>query len=299
MAPLSRNGLRDLWRVALRTSVLAVGTLALLALLGLSADARQEGDDEGKPKIVVAYTPFMQFGLMVIDGAERKQITCFPDGRTNTTVLRIDGKDVVFGHADGKLGNEPDVKKGQLGKDAKGKNRLGSKSTWVYNKIHVTQIVEIVPSKKGALDAVLVTYEIENKDDEAHTVGIRTVIDTLIVKNDGNPFAVPGKNEAITTSADFRGKQVPAYAKALERGDLDNPGFVAHFTFKVGGKVEAPDRVSFTHWPGQNSGNYDVAVDDIDGDAAVAMYWSPRELPNGGRRTVAFAYGHSIVGAGK
>src|SRR5262249_38496496 len=185
---------------------------------------------------------------------------------------------------------QPDVKKSPLGKP-----RRGQKATWVHNNVHVTQTVEIVKSKKGALDSVLITYEIHNKDEEAHTVGIRAMVDTLIVNNDGHPFAVPGRNEPITTSADFRGKKVPDHIKALQRADLDDPGLVAIFSLKVGGKIEAPDRVSLTHWSGDAIPNYDFPVEDIGDDAAVAIYWSPRELAAGARRTVGFAYGMGIV----
>jgi hypothetical protein len=157
-----------------------------------------------------------------------------------------------------------------------------------------------VAGKRGTFDTVLVTYEIQNKGDEAHTVGIRTVVDTFIGDNDGNPFAVPGKNEPITTSADFRGKKVPDFVKALQRPDLNDPGLVAHFSLKVGGGVEAPDRVCLLHWYEGSMTSYEVEINDINNeDAAIAIYWSPRELPANGRRVVGFAYGLGIVSPGQ
>src|SRR5438477_134601 len=69
-----------------------------------------------------------------------------------------------------------------LGKGPGGRKREGVKSVWVINNVHITQIIEIIPSKaapKGApggkrhMDVMLLRYVVENKDTKAHSVGIR------------------------------------------------------------------------------------------------------------------------------
>ena len=69
-----------------------------------------------------------------------------------------------------------------------------------FNNLHITEIVEIVPSRLGSaagakdkrrLDTVRVTYLAENKDKRDRTVGFRSFIDTMIADNDGALFASP------------------------------------------------------------------------------------------------------------
>ena len=167
---------------------------------------------------------------------------------------------------------------------------------WIYEDIHITQTVEIVKSKKGALDTALITYQIQNKGEEAHKVGLRLLLDTFMVENDGTPFAVVGKKKLIEDQADFKGKNVPAAVQVMEKADLEEPGLVAYFSLKVGGKVQPPDRFSITQWPKQEQNRiaWNVPVMDIDGDSAVVVYWNPRDLEAGASRTVGFAYGGGL-----
>jgi hypothetical protein len=68
-------------------------------------------------------------------------------------------------------------------------------------------------------------------------------------------------------------------------------------TFKVGGKLEAPSRVSLTKWPGHNNKqhDWDVPIEDLDGDSCVVMYWNPTTVRAGEQRTVGYAYGLGVV----
>src|SRR5262249_38086302 len=136
---------------------------------------------------------------------------------------------------------------------------------WMFDDgIQVTQIVEVVPGEpietregfKRLLDTVLVRYHLENKDSKAHQVGLRCRLEPLtgmkdagITPNDGVPFTVPGLTGLVATVHDFAPPTpVPDFVQVLERPDLQKPGLVALLNFKVGGKVEAPTRVSLTHW---------------------------------------------------
>lgn len=267
-------------------------TCLAIGIAALSATVAQEAAREPKPRIEYKFTAQGQIGLTVLDAQSNPiPITFADDGETNSTVVRIDGDDVEFGSEDGKWQGGPQP----LGRGKDGKQRRGHKATWVYGSIAITQIVEIVPSKAGRLDACVIRYEIENRDDQAHEVGLRAVIDTQIVDNDGNPFALPGKRETITTCADFgAGKDLPAVVKALEHDNVASPGFVAHFTLKVGGGLEAPDRFVITRLP-EDFDIWDVPVKNCDGDAAVAMFWNPRRIEAGARRSVGYAYGQGAV----
>jgi len=241
-----------------------------------------------------------------------KQITYRKDGSTNNTGLKVNGSDGELAPPDGSWR----IRKQALPDDPKGLAVKRTQSIFKRGNIEVAQIVEVVASKqpvevapgvrKRQLDTVLVRYVIENKDAKSHRVGMRVMVDTLIGENDGVPFAVPGEG-MVTTSANYTdetraSKQIPDFVQALEVPDLQNPGTVAHMTFKLGGRMEPPNRVSLTHWP-YSKYQWDVPVKDMDGDSAVAIYWNERLLEPGQRRVLGYAYGlggvTSTEGGGK
>jgi hypothetical protein len=239
----------------------------------------------------------MRFGLVMLDPqnpnvANPKKLTYDPLGRTNSTVVRIDGQDHVFGNVPGKWAANP---------EKAGKYSGGKKATWVFDEgVAVTQTVELIPGEpqivdgeyKRLLDTCLVHYTVENRDNRPHTVGLRVLLDTYIGSTDGPPFTVPGRAELVDTSAEFKGKDVPDFVQVLEKGDLKDPGTVAQLNLKLGGKLEAPERVSLTHWP-QFEGltRYDVPVAAMGDDSAVALYWADREVAQHDKRELGFTYG--------
>lgn len=118
------------------------------------------------PNIEYVFGEQMQIGLTVNGG---KKIVYDDKGETNSTLVRADGKDFIFGSAQGRWQS----KLAPLDKGPDGKERRGNRSIWILGKIAVTQIVEIVPSSTEKLDTCLVRYEIENNDDLPHEVGLR------------------------------------------------------------------------------------------------------------------------------
>jgi uncharacterized protein YkwD len=227
-------------------------------------------------------------------------ITFAPDGSTGNTVIRLDDKEIFFGADTGMW----TTRKEALPPRPAGSWRHGHRAVWAWDQVEITKTVEIVPAGHAVktayghvrlLNTCLITYQIENKGGKPRTVGLRELVDTLIGTNNGHPFAVPGKQGTITTQADFRGAgEMPEHVQALERDDADSPGLVAHFTLKVGGPLEVPDRCSITRWPGEKCG-WQVPVRNIGGDAAVALYWDPVQLKAGGRRLLGFAYGQGLA----
>jgi len=280
------------------------------------------------PEIPVDPTPLVQYayesktlrvGITALKVRSRdgivgaKQITYRDDGSTNNTRLKVDGKDGDLAPPDGFWKTRKQV----LPDDPKGLARKRTQSVFQRRDIQVTQIVEVVASKqpvevapgvrKRQLDTVLVRYLIENKDQTAHQVGLRVMVDTLIGSNDGVPFTVPGLAGMVNTFADFTdearaGQQIPDFIQALEVPDLQNPGTVAHMTLKLGGRMESPNRVSLTHWP-SSSCPWEVPLQAMENDSAIAIYWKERMLEPGMRRELGYAYGlggvTSTEGGGK
>jgi hypothetical protein len=114
---------------------------------------------------------------------------------------------------------------------------------------------------------------------------------------------------------------VPDFIQAQETDDLRKPGTIAHLQFKLGGRIESPDRVALGAWPNKAFNDnfrirqaqaqmtgWDVPLLPIkrlsellrgraEPDSAVVMYWKERPLKPGDKREVGFAYGLGHVEA--
>jgi hypothetical protein len=248
----------------------------------------------------------MNFGLVMIDPSnphdpDPKRLTFDPFGRSNSTVALIDGVNKTFGDQDfGKWAVKP-AKSGSYG---------GQVATFQFapDPIFVTQTVQIMPGEalettpgafKRPLNTCLIKYRVDNKDRRIRNVGLRVMVDTLIGKNDGTPFTIPGMPGLVATLKDFPSRaEVPDFIQALEFPDLDHPGTIVQMNLKLSDML-APDRVSLTHWPGFNYGAWDVRMENIVEDSAIVLYWNPVDMKPGESREMAFSYGLGNVKGGK
>jgi hypothetical protein len=279
------------------------------ALTAFRAAAGQDGPaPEKAPLIDIEFDKAtMRFGIVLAE--ENKHLTYDADGKTNNTCVKIDGQAHLFGSKRGRW----ETRELTMGKGPD-KIRIGRRATYVYDdpKITITQTVETVRGEQtGNHDTCRVHYLLENKSPVAHDVGLRFLLDTMVGRNDGPPFIIPGENEVCETSKDFNeASKVPAFALALERLSLANPGVVAHLKLKLAAGVEAPSRVTFTAWPGGGdrennqqggAGAWEVPVASFDrtNDSAVALYWNEKKLPPGGKRELGFSYGLGNYSADK
>lgn len=246
----------------------------------------------------------MTFGLAVVEPANPKvvdkQLTFDLRGRTNSTVLQIDGQDRLFGNPQSGKWEDRPKPQGRYG---------GRAATFIFTQeqILATQRVEIVPGEslemapgvfKRLLDTCLVRYTLKNRDNKTRKVGLRVLLDTLIGKNDGVPFTIPGSGKLISTHEDFQPsnpknkKPIPDFLQVLEFESLRGPGTIAHLNFRISEKLEAPGRVSLTNWPGGDYlRRFEIPVTDIGTDSAVVMYWLPADLEPGKTRELGFSYG--------
>lgn len=275
---------------------------------------------------VVFNHPTMRFGLESHDPQDRlftKRLMFDEQGRSNNTCIRVDGADYLFGEPPGRWREF----KVRLGKDKKGREIDGFRSTWQIDEvpIQITQIVEIVPGQTSRLlDTCLVRYILENQDGRTHRVGLRFMLDTFIGANDGVPFTLPGSRELSDTSYEFASAaEVPDFIQALEREDLAHPGTVANLQLRLGGRIEAPERVTLGAWPNldllkredfskkfrglinQHMTLWDVPVLSMksirtvdpraSADSCVVMYWTERDMRPKAGREVGFAYGLGSV----
>ena len=261
--------------------------------------------DEGKPEVIetvlpVDPTPVVQFGTasqsMMFGLSYKGQRITFSPAGGHDIHIKVDGQEMVVG--------QPQAGKWEpMREDLKpkpgGKKRHGVRSTWVVKNLYITQILEIVPTKplgsgqpgqKRQYDTLLVKYVIENKDAKAHKLAIRHTIDMFIVNNDGAQFASPETHKGqVLNGIEFKGNKMPSYVQCLQNPNLANPGQVAHFTLKFNNKLEGPERIVLTGLGAWFMGG-DVAA-MASGDTAVALFFKEHDIPAGGKREMAYAYG--------
>jgi hypothetical protein len=245
-------------------------------------------------------------------GGEPKRLTYGRTGHTNSVVVRIDGKDRVFGkYPEHGVWSEMPKNAGPY---------PGGKICafrFMPEQIVVTQEIRIVPGEpievsptesRRLLDTCLFRYKIENKDNQAREVGLRFLLDTYIGTNDEVPFTLPGVPGMVDTFKELKGDEVPDFIQVLERPDLKDPGLIAQLNLRVGESFEPPNRIKLTAHPivqpqkqeGLTKDSWEIPLSAIKEakDSCVVLYWDPVQQPPGSPREMAFTYGLGNVSVG-
>jgi hypothetical protein len=255
----------------------------------------------------------MMAGLVHYDpdnpkAAEPKRLTYGRHGHTNSVVVKVDGKDRVFGNTqNGRWATKP--------READQGHGKICAFEFLPERIVVTQEVRLVPGEpvevspevyKRLLDTCLFRYKITNEDRSTHEVGLRYLLDTYIGSNDGVPFTLPGTPGLVDTFKEFDREAVPDFIQVLESPDLKNHGLVAQLNLRLGDKYEPANRVRLTAHPlsqkdeGLSKDRWDIPLASIRDafDSAVVLYWEPAQLGAGQHRDLAFTYGLGNVSIG-
>src|SRR5262249_48738073 len=163
-------------------------------------------------RVHVQFTETQRFGLVCPrlrdprNGERPKLLTRDERGITNNTCVRIEGYEYLFGV------EIPGVRyvkeKGEVMKEVpipgKDKDR-GWQSVWEseFGRIRITQSIELIVGEQTRLyDTVLVRYQVWNRDDKIHNVGLRIMLDTFIGSLDGVPWYVPPSLEEVRAQVD-------------------------------------------------------------------------------------------------
>jgi len=162
--------------------------------------------------------------------------------------------------------------------------------------ILATQTLSIIRSSTtGLLDTVRIEYSLENTSDRAANVGLRVMLDTMLGQNDGAPFRVG--ELAIISDTRFEGDAIPDFWQAFD--SLSDPRVMAQGSLR-GTDVTVPDSVAFSNWGAMADGLWDfdfepgrdfTRLGEFELDSATAMYWNPRPLAPGERRSHVVHYG--------
>ncbi len=244
--------------------------------------------------IRIGHVGNMSFGLTYLpNGQPHPQggLLCCGDGAIRT-MFKVDGAMVYP--------NSPRAAQ-PLPATPTGKARPGVQQVWGFGDLRITQWLEHIPSRpskpgeKRAMDTVLVKYLVENLGPKAHTFGTRVRIDSYCIDNDGALFASPTTHpNQILNGILLKEKSLPEYVQILQRPNLKDPGFVGHFTLKLGQKLIGPDRFACT-FHGAPENGWEVAVGASNGDSDCVLYWEPRSVPAGGKIEMAYAYGKGLA----
>ena len=130
----------------------------------------------------------------------------------------------------------------------------------------------------GNKDTVEIYFKVTNNSAAAHTVALRTQLDTLLGSNDGAPFRIPGIGE-VTKDKEFDNDPATAGiaaipAQALVLDNLLSPNIISMLTF-TGLGYQTPDRVVFGYWP-VSVGNWGYIIDStrsFTSDSSVIVWW--------------------------
>ncbi len=216
------------------------------------------------------------------------------DPWTSYTTVRVGNQNWVFGGStnrragrDGLYGDmieAPVVRDGAI------------VSVWRLGPVEVTQKLSLARSTTtGLMDTARIEYQVHNTDNEAHLVGLRLMLDTMLGENDGAPFRVD--DQAILTDTVFYSHNMPEFWQAFD--SLSNPQVMAQGTLRQSG-ITTPDRVYFTNWGSlaDDLWNFDFQPGrdftrrgEFELDSAMAMFWDPIPLQPGTTRTFVTHYG--------
>lgn len=210
-----------------------------------------------------------------------------------------DGKKLVFGHS------SPSTSDTMLRVDAGTPASIHTSSNTATfdgtsarvvlaaGAVEITETLRIVDGRGTRnKDTVEISFTLKNVDSVAHTVGLRTQIDTQLGDNDGAPFRVPGVGE-VTKDAEYdRLASTPGVPdmppNVIVFDSLESPTVIGLLSFApVDGRPV--DRLVLGYWP-TSTGTFDYTVDpnrsfldnngdgtisgsSPDSDSSVIAYW--------------------------
>jgi len=213
---------------------------------------------------------------------------------TSYTTVFVDGKPFVFGGSTSRRAglNAP------LGEVVEAPHVAGDSvvCTVRFGSVEVKQVLGLTRSPTTRVrDAARIAYEITNRGESAHSVGLRVVLDTMLGENDGAPLRADDK--AITAATQLAGPEIPDYWQAFD--SLAHPAVISQGTLRAEG-LTPPDRVEMVDWGTLADEPWEFSFPkgadftrrgEQEQDTAVALYWDPKPLNPGQTRAYATLYG--------
>jgi len=213
---------------------------------------------------------------------------------TSFTTVLVDGQPMVFGGPTSRRAG----KEAPVGVITVAPKLSDGAITCVvrFGEIEVTQEVGLARSPTTRVkDAARIAYQITNRGQSEHVVGLRIVLDTMLGSNDGAPLRA-GAN-AISRATQLTGSDLPDYWQAFD--SLSQPAVISQGTLRAPG-LTPPDRLDMVDWGSLADAPWDFPFPqgadftrrgEQEQDTAAALYWNPTPLRPGESRTYATLYG--------
>lgn len=162
----------------------------------------------------------------------------------------------------------------------------------------VTQRIEFATSPgAAAADGIRVGFEIENLSDRDMQVGLRYLLDTWLGEREGSHFILPAAG-ALSGETLLAGE--------FDEAHIVSPGSGAALYLPLGAPATKPDRVVAANWKRLSDAAWAMDVNASRGftlmpysinDSALALYYEPRTLRGGERRSISMILSAATPGA--
>ncbi len=223
---------------------------------------------------------------------------------TSFTTVRIDGKDYIFGQDYGIFGIT--AQKATTTVDAVN-NAVYTE--WTIKDIKITQMAFLSRTDNTmSTGNISLAYKVENNSSEAHSVGIRVMMDNALGPVDAPVTMVESELAPVTKESEFfKGREPGDFIRYID--NYENPVKEAFIMFDPV-YSDKPDRMLVGHWYNLASTKWDYAHDAnmafssgfndyAVADTATALYWeaetlNPKAVMN---RTFLYGVGDFSVGA--
>ena len=249
------------------------------------------------------------FAISTLDGHPQKaadnNMNLLYDGdsiETSFTTVRIDGKDYIFGQDYGIFGLSSSLE----GPTVDAVNNTIS-MTWTINGISITQKAQISRTDNtSSTGNVHLSYQIDNKSEEEHDIGIRVMLDNALGEIDAPVTLVQSELAPISKEVEFFSKNADGsfrdpgtYVRYLD--SCEAPTREAYITFG-GLENPEPDRLIVGHWYHLASSKWECTPDtDLSfdtgfntygtADTATALYWKEKTYAVNESFTPSVTYG--------
>jgi hypothetical protein len=216
---------------------------------------------------------------------DHNDLLFFDTSPSSYTVIYLDGLACIFGGSEGTLAVER----------APGGKRISA--VWDMGSLQVVQDTGFARRENsGREDGVKITYTVFNRTEGSHAIGMRILFDTYLGEAGENHFTVfPGGG--IQYEKTLEGEKLPDYW--ISKGAEGSSGACLRGVLK-GKMVTTPERITFANYvflqqhlfpfPARKWNSFDM-LPFSKNDSAVALYYTPVELPAGGQRVISTLLG--------
>jgi len=221
---------------------------------------------------------------------DKNALLFFDTTPSSYTVIYIDDVAYIFGSSEGTLV----VDKGPGGKNIS--------AVWDVGSLRVVQNTGFVRREKsGREDGVRITYTVLNRTEGARAIGMRILFDTYLGETSEHHFTVsPGGG--IQYEKTLVGAKLPDYWISKSAGESAVACLRGVLKEKM---VTAPDEITFANYaflqqhlfpfPERKWNSFDM-LPFSKNDSAVALQYTPVEVPAGGQRVISTLIGKCGAG---